>query len=296
MTLEAEGKGIKAVGVVITGELCGCFSTKREGVLYIKRAVSNMFEDTKFFDIYCNFKNSSSADKDSLSIAATNWLASAKFLSKEHKDAIFVDIGSTTTDVIPIVDGKIKAKRTDFERLKYGELIYSGVLRTGVAHLLKRVKVRGEEYGTSSELFAISADAYLVLGYITNDDYSCEKPCNYFANEEVEKKEEDKRRISAMQRLARVLCSDLDEIGEEGVVGIAEQVKGAQVEELIDSIKRIKAKYGLKKVVSAGIGDFIVKEAADSLDMDFLSLSSIYRKKISAVFPAYAVAKLLETQ
>jgi probable H4MPT-linked C1 transfer pathway protein len=183
------------------------------------------------------------------------------------------------------------------ERLKYGELIYSGVLRTGVAHLLKRVKVRGEEYGTSSELFAISADAYLVLGCITNDDYRCEKPDNYaysFAREGGEK--EDKSRISAMRRLARVVCSDLEEIGKEGAVSIAEQVKEAQIEELIDSMKRIKKKYGLKKVVSAGIGDFIVKEAADSLNVDFLSLSSLYGKKVSAVFPAYAVAKLLETQ
>ena len=294
--LEAEGKGIRGTGAVMTGELCGCFSTKREGVLYIKRAVSTMFENAKFFDSYCTFKDSFYVDNDLLSFAATNWLASAKFLSKEYKDVIFVDIGSTTTDVIPIVEGKIKAKRTDFERLNSGELIYSGVLRTGVAHLLKRVKVRGEEYGTSSELFTITADAYLVLGCITNDDYRCEKPCNYFVNEEVKKENEDKNRISAMQRLARVLCSDLEEIGEEGAVGIAEQVKEAQVEELIDPIKRIKAKYGLEMVVSAGIGDFIAKEAADSLNIEFLSLSSRYGKEISAVFPAYAVAKLLETQ
>ena len=293
---ELEGEGIGEVGAVMTGELCGCFNTKREGVLYIKRAVSTMFENAKFFDSYCTFKNNSYVDKDPLSFAATNWLASAKFISEEYKNAIFVDIGSTTTDVIPIVEGKVKAKRTDLERLKYGELIYSGVLRTGIPHLLKRVKIMGEEYGTSSELFAISADAYLVLGCITNDDYRCEKPCNYFVNEEVKKENEDKNRISAMQRLARVLCSDLEEIGEEGAVGIAEQVKEAQVGELIDSMKRIKEMHGLKKVVSAGIGDFIVEEAADSLNMNFLSLSSIYGKGLSAVFPAYAVAKLLETQ
>ncbi|MEA2074733.1 MAG: hypothetical protein U9O85_03240 [Euryarchaeota archaeon] len=99
-----------------------------------------------------------------------------------------------------------------------------------------------------------------------------------------------------MQRLARVVCSDLDEIGEESAVSIAEQVKEAQVEELIDSMKRIKEMYGLQAVVSAGIGDFIVKEAADSLNIALLSLSSVYGREISAAFPAYAVAKLLENQ
>ncbi len=98
-----------------------------------------------------------------------------------------------------------------------------------------------------------------------------------------------------MWRLSRVVCSDLEETGEDNAVSIAEQVKEAQIEELIDSMARIKKKYGLKTVVSVGIGDFIVKEAADSLNMNFLSLSSVYDKKISAVFPAYAVAKLLET-
>ncbi|MEA2032232.1 MAG: hydantoinase/oxoprolinase family protein [Euryarchaeota archaeon] len=290
--LEAEGKGIEAVGVVMTGELCGCFNTKREGVLYIKNAVTDMFENAKFFDSYCTFKNNSYVDKDPLSFAATNWLASAKFISREYKNVIFVDIGSTTTDVIPIVEGKVKAKRTDFERLNSGELIYSGVLRTGVPHLLKRVKVRGEEYGTSSELFAISADAYLVLGDITNDDHSCESPNGYSFSEKDEGKSIDK----AMRRLARMVCSDLEEIGKEGAVSIAEQVKEAQVEGLIDSMKRIKKKYGLKKVVSAGIGDFIVKEAADSLNIEFLSLSFFYGKKVSAVFPAYAVAKLFQNR
>ena len=292
-----EGEGIRGVGAVMTGELCGCFNTKREGVLYIKRAVSNIFENAKFFDMDCNFKNSSSVDEEPLSFAATNWLASAKLLSKEYKNVIFVDIGSTTTDVIPIMEGKIKAKKTDLERLKYGELIYSGVLRTGVSHLLKRIEIGGEECRTSSELFSLTADAYLVLGYITMNNYSCEKPDNYaysFAREGGEK--EDKSRISAMRRLARVVCSDLEEIGEDSAVSIAEQVKEAQIEELVDSMKRIKKKYGLKKAISAGIGDFIVEEAADSLNIKFLSLSRFYGKKISAVFPAYAVAKLLETQ
>jgi len=292
--LETEGKGVEAVGVVMTGELCGCFNTKREGVLYIKKVVSDIFENAMFFDSDCAFKTSLYVDKDPLSFAATNWLASAKLLSKEYKNVIFVDIGSTTTDVIPVVEGKIKAKKTDLERLKCGELIYSGVLRTSVSHLLKRIEIGGEEYRTSSELFSITADVYLVLGYITMDNYSCEKPDNYFANEEVKKGEDDKNRISAMRRLARVVCSDLEEISKEGAVSIAGQVKEAQVEALIDSMKRIKEKYELEMVVSAGIGDFIVKEAADSLNMDFLSLSSRYGKKISAVFPAYAVAKLLE--
>ncbi len=288
------GEGIEAVGVVMTGELCDCFETKREGVLYIKKAVSDTFTDAKFFNQTCTFKNGSYVDKDPLSFASTNWLASAKLIAEQYGDAIFVDIGSTTTDVIPIIGGEIKAKRTDLERLKSGELIYSGILRTNVATVLKKVAMGSEGAGCSisSELFAITADAYFVLGYITADDYSCESPDSYaFAGRE----KEGLSRISAMRRLSRVVCSDLEEIGEDSVIGIAEQVKKAQVEELVASMTRLKEKYGLKMAISAGIGDFIAKEAADSLNIQFISLSSIYGKKISAAFPAYSVAKLLET-
>jgi len=286
------GTEIEVVGVVMTGELSDCFETKREGVLHIKHTLSATFDAPKFFDVNCTFKDGSVVDKDPLAFAATNWLASSKLIAEQYQDAIFVDIGSTTTDVIPIVGGEIKAQRTDLERLKAGELIYSGVLRTNIAAMLKKVEIgeKGEECGVSSELFAITADAYLVLGHITEEDYSCDSPNSYAF---LGRENEEKSRVSAMRRLSRVVCSDLEEIGEDGAVSIAEQVKRAQVDELSASIERLKEKYGSKMVVAAGIGDFVAKEAADSVNIRFLSLSSSYGKNIAATFPAFAVAKLL---
>ena len=286
----ASWSGLEAVGAVMTGELCDCFMTRREGVLYIKDVLSSVFKDVKFFNTYCTFKDSTEVDKAPLFFASTNWLASSKLISEQYKDVIFVDLGSTTTDVIPIVGGEIKAKRTDLKRLKNGELIYSGVRRTNVATVLKRIEL-DEECCLSSELFAITADAYLVLGYIKEEDYSCESPDSYAFKD---REEVEKSRESAMRRLSRVVCSDLEELGEDNAVRIAAQIKRAQVDELAASLKRIKEKYRLEMIVSAGIGDFIVKEAADSLNMPFLSLSAIYGRKIASTFPAYAVARLLQ--
>lgn len=284
---------IVSTGAVMTGEICGCFETKGEGVSYIKKAVCKTFNDVKFLDNRCLFNNSYDVDRDPVSFASTNWIASAMFIADEYKDVIFVDIGSTTTDVIPIKNGEIKAKRSDFERLKSGELIYSGVLRTNVSCLLDRINMNGGECKTSSEHFATTADVYLTIGCIKKEDFGCEslnRYCYPFTGEK------EKNRISAMRRLARVLCSDLEEIGEDNVVHIAEQVEEAQVNELITSLERISEKYGLKNVVSVGIGDFIAEESSEALNLDFLSLSSVYGKGLSAVFPAYAVAKLLERE
>jgi len=325
---EKFGGEIEAIGVVMTGELSDCFETRRDGVLEIKNILSAIFDNPAplFFDRDSGFKDGFVVDKAPLSFASTNWLASATFIAEElYKDAIFVDIGSTTTDVIPIVGGEIKASKTDFERLESGELIYSGILRTNIAALLRKVIVskQGAEchscLSVSSELFAITADAYLVLGYIREDEYSCESPNSYaFAGLRVKgdaaavavaagagAASSEKSRVSALRRLSRVVCSDLEEIDEDFAIKIAEQVKRVQVDELSNSIRRLKEKYGMDRmemirIVSAGIGDFIVKEAMESLNLNvndhFTSLSSIYGKNISAAFPAYSVAKLLEAR
>ncbi|MCD4840561.1 MAG: H4MPT-linked C1 transfer pathway protein [Methanosarcinales archaeon] len=293
ITREMDEIEITSVGAVMTGEICGCFETKRKGVLYIKKAVCKIFDDVKFLDHRSILKKSSAVDGDPVSFASTNWLASTRFIADEYKDVIFVDIGSTTTDVIPIKNGRIKVGRSDLERLKSGELIYSGILRTNVSCLLDGIKMRGGDCKISSEHFSTTADVYLIIGRIKKEDIGCEslnRYCYPFTGEE------EKNRISAMRRLARVLCSDLEEIGADNVVHIAEQVEEAQVNELITSLERISEKYGLKNVVSVGIGDFIAEESSEALNLDFLSLSSVYGKGLSAVFPAYAVAKLLERE
>ncbi len=293
LSIDIDGD-IEGVGVVMTGELCDCFRTKREGVLAIRDMVSESVISTEpqFFDCNCNFRHGEAVEREPLDFASTNWLASAKFIASMHsfKDVIFVDIGSTTTDVIPIVDGEIRAKRRDIERLHSHELLYSGVLRTNVAALLRTVELNGEEYPTSSELFAITADAYLVLGDITTDDYRCESPNSYaFSDERAAKSRE-----SAMRRLARVVCSDLEEIGEEGALSIAAQVKATQVRELTAAMHEMETRYRLRKVVSAGIGEFIVKEAAEALALELLPPP--WDRRLAGVLPAYAVAKLLEEE
>lgn len=291
------GAELEAIGAVMTGELSDCFATRREGVLFIADAVATTFEDPRFFDRRGQFRARSAVETDPLAFAATNWLASATLVAQEYRDAIFIDIGSTTTDVIPIIDRSVRAQRTDLERLKRGELIYSGVLRTNVAALLQRVKLAEDEASeacrVSSELFAITADAYLVLGEITEEKYRCSSP-NWYAF--VGREMEEKSRMSALQRLARVVCSDLEELGETGAAAIAAQVKQKQVEELRTSLEQMKTTYGLSRVVAAGIGDFLVRAAADAVNLQFVSLAARYGTDVAGTFPAFALAKLLEAE
>ena len=49
-----------------------------------------------------------------------------------------MDVGSTTTDIIPIIDGRVAVRgQTDTDRLRSGELVYTGSLRTPVCALVR---------------------------------------------------------------------------------------------------------------------------------------------------------------
>ena len=53
-----------------------------------------------------------------LDFAATNWVASALFAASRVDDCILVDVGSTTTDIVPIREGRLACEgRTDLTRL-----------------------------------------------------------------------------------------------------------------------------------------------------------------------------------
>ncbi len=72
-------------------------------------------------------------------------------------NCIVVDVGSTSTSIIPIVEGRVAAEgRSDLEKLINGELVYSGVLRTNIAAIVNNVPVRGKVSRVSSEMFATS--------------------------------------------------------------------------------------------------------------------------------------------
>lgn len=270
------------VAVVMTGELADCFENKEAGVRFIRDAVDSAFGFSKVS--YINNMGRFQSGTDRLSdLAAANWAASARLIGTEIGDCIFVDMGSTTSDIIPIVSGEHKAGLTDFERLKRSELVYSGILRTNLAVILKRVEVEQCWCRTASELFATTADVYLLLGDIDEDEYTCETADGA-----------GRSKTDAMRRIARLVCTDLSEIKGKEIYEIAVQVKEKQVSILTQAIFEVAERNDLDKIAAAGLGEFLIKEAAESLGFECFSVSERWGKEISKVFPAYAAARLLD--
>jgi probable H4MPT-linked C1 transfer pathway protein len=266
------------VGVVMTGELADCFTDKKQGVSFIIDTVEAVFLDALYLNNRGEFIDSSG---DIMSLAAANWTASALLAGKE-RDCIFADVGSTTTDLIPVKQGRPLTGTTDFQRLGRHELLYRGILRTNIAAMMERIELGSNNYRLSSELFAQTADANLLLGNINQEDYTCETA-----------DAAGKTLKDAARRLARVVCADNSELDHEEIMYIARQVYNHQRDELADAMVILASKHSIDNVVGAGLGEFLVHDAAEHAGLNCTLLSEKYSSDISKVFPAYAVAYLV---
>ena len=256
--------------VVMSGELADCFANKIEGIRWIVDAVQRVIPDAAFYGTDAAFHA-----RPVPALAAANWLASADYLREEYRDAVLLDVGSTTADVIPLNCFEDLKGLTDTRRLQKQYLVYTGMLRTNVATLLSSVMLDGIVTPVSTEYFAASADAHLVLGHIAPVDYTCPAP-------DSGKKTVD----AALRRLARVVCADIDEIGNSGALQVARQFWEVQRTLIVRAAGRALFRSGAERVITAGIGaEIFARELAGvTLEQEI--------GEVADALPAYAVREV----
>jgi len=237
--------------VVMSGELADCFKDKLQGITFIAGAVRQVFPAARFYGTDAEFHQGPVP-----ALAAANWLASADYLREKYPGAVLLDVGSTTADIIPLSRFSSLLGLTDLVRLQKGYLVYTGMLRTPVAALLSTVNLYGTQTPVSTEYFAASADVHLVLGHITPGEYSCDTP---------DRKE--KTRDASMRRLARVVCSDLEEIGQDGAIAISRAFWDRQRSLIGETVARVKQESGASSVIVAGIGAGLFTRECGGIDL-----------------------------
>lgn len=190
-------------------------------------------------------------------IASANWAATAQWLARRAGDAVLVDVGSTTSDLVALRDGGLAdpAPRGDAERLARGELVYQGVVRTPLCALGAWVSVDGRRTGVMNEFFATSADVHRLLGGL--------RPAH---DQQPAADQGGKDLVATCRRLARMVGRDADEAGVEVWRGLALQWRERQLDALDEALQRVAAAAGLPAdapLVAAGCGDFLVPLLAD---------------------------------
>ncbi|MBC8116482.1 MAG: hypothetical protein H7062_18990, partial [Candidatus Saccharimonas sp.] len=191
------------------------------------------------------FVSASEACEQPMLVAAANWHALATWVGREflsstrhsplvtHPSSLLIDIGTTTTDIIPLVDGRPVARGlTDVGRLQTGELSYSGVKRTPLCAIAHAVPFQSGYCPLAAELFAATLDVYLLLGDIASNETDLDtangKPATVAA---------------AHDRLARMLCCDRDEVSFEEAVQVARFLADVQRQRLAGSLERVASPW-----------------------------------------------------
>ena len=255
-----------ALGVTMTAELSDAYQTKQEGVRHILSCVKKAFPSLPIFVLTTDAELLSfeSAEKNPLCVAAANWAATGWLAGQYLRDAVVVDCGSTSTSIIPIANGQTSARgKTDLDKLICGELVYTGSLRTNVAAIVRSIPTRYGVAPVSSEFFALSGDVHLVLGNISEADYTPETADG-----------RGKTLPEAYARLARVVCADTDMLTNQEIAEMARYIRQEQIKQIAEGLTKTY-KYiqsltaGRVPVVVAGLGkSFLARKAAEKTGAD----------------------------
>lgn len=244
--------------LTMTAELCDCYRTKREGVLAVLAAVEAAFpgRDPRVWGTDGRFHAPAEIRADPLLAAAANWLALAEAAARwvAPGRGLLVDLGSTTTDLVPLRDGAaVPIGRTDTARLQTGELVYAGVRRTPVAALAAALPFRGVQTGLAAELFATTLDVYLTLGEIAGAPDDRETADGRPATAEA-----------ARDRLARMVGGDRESVSADDARSLAQAADSVLLARLVEAARQAAGPLeGVPEVVvTSGSGEFLGRRLA----------------------------------
>ena len=273
--------------VTMTGELADLFANRREGVLAIANTVSKLLgKNVQFYASQAGFVRLESVAAHATAIASANWHASASLLTKHAQNALFVDIGSTTTDIISIADGKVAINAySDAQRMQNDTLVYTGVVRTPVMALAQKLRFEGVETNIMAEYFATMADVYRLIGDLQPE---------YDLAETADGK--GKTALESARRLARMVGHDVDDKPLKTWETLALTCKNAQMTQIKQAIlKHLKPGAAM---IGGGAGAFLVEQIARELKHEHRTISQALSteldENLAVCFPAYAAARLLE--
>jgi probable H4MPT-linked C1 transfer pathway protein len=291
--LLAEAPMCDHLAVTMTGELADCFESRNEGVAFIVNSVESAADGRhlRFYRMDGKLVAAPVAAREPELVASANWHALGSFAARwGAESAVMIDIGSTTTDILPIVDSKlVNVGQNDTERMISGELVYTGVERSFVPGIVREVPYRGATCPIMNELFATSGDVYLLT-----DDLAESKSNRRTADGEPATKS------AARRRLGRLVGAANGEFNHRDAALIAQHVLDTQLQLLTVALEKVEARLPAPPthMIISGQGEFLAARLIRGLRLQenrkIVSLGKRLGPRVSRAAPAYALAMLAQ--
>jgi probable H4MPT-linked C1 transfer pathway protein len=280
--------------LTMTGELADIFPDRESGVRQIAEVMNDVLHcKPHYFAGRHGLIEAKAVHQHLKDIASANWLASATFVAGTVKQGLFIDVGSTTADFSLVAEGAVLNRGfSDAERMQYEELIYTGVVRTPLMAIAKRIPFAGDWQAVAAEHFATTADVYRLTAELS--------PAEDMADtaDGAAKTIHDSAR-----RVARMIGRDLSDAPHPAWLELARSFRQMQLDLLKAAALRQLSRCQLEPdapLIGAGTGSFLVAALASQLGRPFIEIGSLIKgyndhsqRWASVCLPAYAVARML---
>jgi (4-(4-[2-(gamma-L-glutamylamino)ethyl]phenoxymethyl)furan-2-yl)methanamine synthase len=263
------GLGEARHAVTMTAEMTDLFPDREAGVrALVARLAERLGAATRFFAGPTDWPAAVEGPARWRDVASSNWLATAHQVASHHSNALLIDIGSTTTDLIPVRGGAPAPRgRSDAERLATGELVYVGIVRTPLCALARQMRFAGRRYNVMNEFFATTADVFRLTGDL--DPEHDQHPAADGG---------DKSPAASCRRLARMIGMDARDAELPAWVALAARWRDAMLEQLAGNLARVAVQAGLPRsapIVGAGCGQFLARDLAALSGRPFIAFHSV---------------------
>ncbi len=284
--------------ITMTGELVDHFDSRKQGVACIVDEMNKKLstDEIYFYAGDMGFLDSSRAVKEYEKVASANWLASSQYVAKKMERALFIDIGSTTTDIVTIENNEVTCEGyTDAQRLVAKELVYCGVVRTPIFAICNNALIKNQNTPVINEYFSNMADIYRITG---------ELPEHADIGDTLDGRSKDI--MASARRLARMFAHDVNSSELEIWRAVAMQIRIKQIQMVKDACRHQLMNKSISldtPVVGAGVGRFLAKTLAAELGREYIDYENLFDNtsvgnnfSISDCAPAAAVACLASIQ
>ncbi len=257
--------------ITMTGELVDLFDNRDDGVKQIIQAMVGLLPGAEivFFAGQTGFLKYAEVEaKHYGSIASANWLASAIVAAKMLGNGLFVDCGSTTTDILLLNNRQVLAEGyTDYQRLISQELIYTGIIRTAVMAVTQHAWHQGNKIGLMAEYFATMADVYRVTGELneTHDQTDTADGA-------------EKTVMASARRLSRMIGCDFHPEELSHWQQFAENLRSQHLHQIQRGCETRLSQHKPPKnspLIGAGVGRFLVRHIASNLGRPYVDFSGL---------------------
>jgi len=282
-TLQSKLKEIKtrlpedntAHAMTTTGELADLFQDRQQGVEALLNGFCQVFggEHLLVYAGSTGFIRASEVSRQYQQVASANWHATAEYVARQIEEGILIDIGSSTTDLVPFKANRLCHRGyTDQQRLRYDELLYTGIIRTPLMAVVDRLPFAGEWQSVAAEQFATMADIYRITGEL--DESSDLMPTADGGGKAI---------LDSVRRVARMLGSDVQD--PKWIIpyrNLARYIAEEQLHRINQSLSGvISAHPGLSAphLVGAGAGRKLVAKLADRNNYQYTDFAQMIRVK-----------------